>query len=116
MADFKLPTNSIVKQGKTFSAPKGTKKIRKFIIYRYDPATDENPRTDTYEIDMDSCGPMVLDALLKIKDEIDSSIALRRSCREGICGSCSMNIDGSNTLACTKAIADINNDVKIYLV
>jgi len=114
MADFKLPTNSIVKQGKTFSAPKGTKKIRKFIVYRYDPATDENPRTDTYEIDMDSCGPMVLDALLKIKDDIDSSIALRRSCREGICGSCSMNIDGSNTLACTKAIADIDSDVKIY--
>ncbi len=118
MADFKLPANSIIKKGKTFSAPvdnKGkAKNIRKFIIYRYDPATDENPRTDTFEVDMDNCGPMVLDALLKIKDEMDSSVALRRSCREGICGSCSMNIDGGNTLACTKAIADIEGDVTIY--
>jgi succinate dehydrogenase / fumarate reductase iron-sulfur subunit len=118
MAEFRLPANSIVKPGKTFSATnKGKSKAsntRKFIIYRYDPATDENPRTDSYEVDMDTCGPMVLDALLKIKDEMDSSVALRRSCREGICGSCAMNIDGGNTLACTKAITDIEGDVKIY--
>ncbi len=114
MADFKLPANSIVMKGKFFSAPKGTHNIRKFIVYRYDPATAENPRTDTYEVDMDSCGPMVLDALLKIKDETDSSVTLRRSCREGICGSCAMNIDGGNTLACTKPIAEIEGDVNIY--
>jgi succinate dehydrogenase / fumarate reductase iron-sulfur subunit len=63
---------------------------------------------------MDECGPMVLDALIKIKSEYDSSLTFRRSCREGICGSCAMNIDGANTLACTKAISDCKNDVKIY--
>jgi succinate dehydrogenase / fumarate reductase iron-sulfur subunit len=63
---------------------------------------------------MDNCGPMVLDALLKIKDAMDSTLSLRRSCREGICGSCSMNIDGSNTLACTQSIAEIKGDVKVY--
>ncbi len=114
MAEFRLPINSIIKSGKTFKAPAGTKNIKTFIIYRYDPASGKNPRTDHYEVDMDNCGAMVLDALLKIKDEIDSSLALRRSCREGICGSCSMNIDGSNTLACTKAIADIKGDVTVY--
>jgi len=114
MADFKLPANSVVRKGEYFKAPEGTKNIRKFIVYRYDPATEENPRTDTYEVDMDTCGPMVLDALLKIKDEMDSGVALRRSCREGICGSCSMNIDGRNTLACTKPIEEVEGDVKIY--
>lgn len=114
MAEFRLPINSIIKSGKTFKAPAGTKNIKTFIIYRYDPASGKNPHTDHYEVDMDNCGAMVLDALLKIKNEMDSSLALRRSCREGICGSCSMNIDGSNTLACTKAIADIKGDVTVY--
>ncbi len=57
---------------------------------------------------------MVLDALIKIKNEIDATLTFRRSCREGVCGSCAMNIDGINTLACTKAIEDIKGDVKIY--
>ncbi|MCH8177862.1 MAG: succinate dehydrogenase iron-sulfur subunit, partial [Proteobacteria bacterium] len=114
MAEFLLPANSVVKQGKVFKAAEGTSNIKKFIVYRYDPATGENPSTDTYEVDMDTCGPMVLDGLLKIKDQIDSTLSLRRSCREGICGSCSMNIDGTNTLACTKSIAEIKGDVKVY--
>ncbi|RTZ63440.1 MAG: succinate dehydrogenase iron-sulfur subunit [Aquificaceae bacterium] len=114
MAEFKLPANSIVGKGKHFSAPAGAKNIKTFIIYRYNPETDKHPSTDRYEIDMDNCGPMVLDALLKIKNEIDASVAFRRSCREGICGSCSMNIDGGNTLACTKPIAEIEGDVSIY--
>ena len=114
MAEFSLPANSVVKQGKLFKAAEDVTNIRRFIIYRYDPSTDENPYTDTYEVDMDSCGPMVLDALLKIKDQMDSTLSLRRSCREGICGSCSMNIDGSNTLACTQSISDIKGDVKVY--
>ena len=63
---------------------------------------------------MDNCGPMVLDALIKIKDEIDSSLTFRRSCREGICGSCSMNVDGTNTLACLKSIDDVKGSVNIY--
>lgn len=114
MAQFRLPANSIMMKGKHFKAPSSAKNIKKFEIYRYDPDTGKNPRIDTFDIDLDDCGPMVLDALLKIKNEIDSTLTLRRSCREGICGSCSMNIDGTNTLACTKAIADIKGKVKIY--
>ncbi len=114
MAEFKLPANSIVKIGKTYPAPEGATNVKVFKVYRYDPSTDENPAVDSFHIDMDNCGPMVLDALLKIKDEVDSSVSLRRSCREGICGSCSMNIDGQNTLACTKAIDDIEGDVTVY--
>ena len=115
MAEFALPKNSkIKKNGKTFKAPDGAKNVRKFKVYRYDPDSGENPRTDTYEIDMDNCGPMILDAVIKIKNEIDPSLTFRRSCREGICGSCAMNIDGENTLACTKAIEDVKGEVKIY--
>ncbi len=114
MADFKLPANSVVKIGKTYPAPEGASNIKVFKVYRYDPSTGENPSIDTYNIDRDNCGPMVLDALLKIKDEVDATVSLRRSCREGICGSCSMNIDGQNTLACTKAIDDIEGEVTVY--
>ncbi len=114
MAEFRLPANSIVKRGKVIKAPEGAKNIKEFIVYRYDPDSSQNPRTDTYEVDLDSCGPMVLDAIIKIKNEQDTTLTFRRSCREGICGSCAMNIDGGNTLACTKAIADIKGPVKIY--
>jgi len=114
MAEFKLPANSVVKPGKPFPAPAGAKNIKKFLVYRYDPESGENPRVDTFEIDLDNCGPMILDALLKIKNDVDATLSLRRSCREGICGSCSMNIDGRNTLACTAAIADYDGDIAIY--
>jgi succinate dehydrogenase / fumarate reductase iron-sulfur subunit len=114
MAEFTLPKNSKVTKGNTFKAPAGTKNVRTFKVYRWDPEDDANPRTDIYEIDMDSCGPMVLDALIKIKNETDATLTFRRSCREGICGSCAMNIDGRNTLACTKAIGDIKGEVAIY--
>lgn len=113
MAEFKLPANSIVKEGKTWAAPKGATRIKNLKIYRYDPASGENPRWDTYQIDLDDCAPMVLDALLKIKNEIDPTLTFRRSCREGICGSCSMNIGGGNTLACIKAIDEIDGDIVI---
>ena len=114
MAEFTLPKNSQVKEGKTFKAPAGAKRVKAFKIYRYDPETGENPRLDTYELDLDDTAPMVLDALMKIKGEVDSTLTFRRSCREGICGSCSMNIDGTNTLACLKSIDDVKGDVKIY--
>lgn len=114
MAEFTLPANSVVKKGKIFEAPTAAKNTKRFKIYRYDPDDGQNPRVDTYEIDLDSCGPMVLDALIKIKNEIDPTLTFRRSCREGICGSCSMNIDGLNTLACIKAIGDIKGDVNVY--
>jgi succinate dehydrogenase / fumarate reductase iron-sulfur subunit len=114
MAEFTLPANSIVGTGKTHAAPDGATRIRTFKVYRYDPDSGANPRVDSYAIDLDSCGPMVLDAIIKIKNEVDPTLTFRRSCREGICGSCAMNIDGTNTLACTKAIEDVDGDVKIY--
>jgi succinate dehydrogenase / fumarate reductase, iron-sulfur subunit len=114
MAEFSLPANSIVKKGKSFSAPDGAKRVKRFKIYRWDPDSGDNPRTDTYDVDLDACGPMVLDAIIKIKNEVDATLTFRRSCREGICGSCAMNIDGTNTLACTKAIDEVKDDVAIY--
>ena len=86
MVEFNLPANSVVKEGKSFSAPADAKNTRSFKIYRFDPDSGDNPRTDTYDIDLDKCGPMVLDALIKIKNEIDATLTFRRSCREGICG------------------------------
>ena len=114
MAQFRLPVNSRVKPGKTHTAASGASNPRTFKVYRYDPDADGPPRLDTYEVDMDACGPMVLDALIKIKDEIDPTLTFRRSCREGICGSCSMNIGGTNTLACTRAVEDFRGTLKIY--
>jgi succinate dehydrogenase / fumarate reductase, iron-sulfur subunit len=115
MAEFTLPRHSRIKDGKRFPAPDGAKRTREFKVYRWSPDDGDNPRTDTYEVDLDKCGPMVLDALIKIKNEIDPTLTFRRSCREGICGSCAMNIDGTNTLACTKAIEDCGKkEVPIY--
>src|SRR5262249_44728716 len=117
MAEFTLPPNARIdtRAGKTYRAAPGAKNVRTFRIYRFDPASGERPRIDRYELDMASCGPMVLDALLKIKNEIDATLSLRRSCREGICGSCAMNINGLNTLACTKSCAELGRgDVNIY--
>jgi succinate dehydrogenase / fumarate reductase iron-sulfur subunit len=114
MAEFTLPKNSKVRKGRHFPAvnPKGP--VRTFKVYRWNPDDDANPRTDTYDVDLGTCGPMVLDALIKIKNEIDPTLTFRRSCREGICGSCAMNIDGGNTLACTHAIDASSGEVRIY--
>ena len=114
MVEFSLPRNSKVTKGKYQKASKDARNIRKFHVYRWNPDDDKNPQLDTFEVDMDECGPMVLDALIAIKSKMDSSLTFRRSCREGICGSCSMNIDGTNTLACTKPIEDVRGDVAIY--
>ncbi len=114
MAEFTLPKNSKIGKGKTISATDGAKNKKVFHIYRWQPDSGKNPSMDTYEIDLDKCGPMVLDAIIYIKNELDSTLSFRRSCREGICGSCSMNIGGINTLACTMAIEDLNGDISIY--
>jgi len=106
MAEFSLPKNSKIQPGRRFPAAAGSKRVRDFKVYRWNPEDGRNPSVDTYEVDLDSCGPMVLDALIKIKNEIDPTLTFRRSCREGICGSCAMNIDGVNTLACICAIED----------
>ena len=113
MAEFTLPRNSRITKGRTYK-PEAGEKLKTFKIYRYDPDSGQNPRYDTYSIDLDKCGPMVLDALIKIKNEVDSTLTFRRSCREGICGSCAMNIDGVNTLACTHPIAAIRGAVKVF--
>ncbi len=120
MAEFTLPKNSKVTKGKSYKANGGAKNARRVNVYRWDPeevnekGEPKNPRIDTYEVDMDKCGPMVLDALIKIKNEMDSTLTFRRSCREGICGSCAMNIDGTNTLACIKDTKDIKGDINVY--
>jgi succinate dehydrogenase / fumarate reductase iron-sulfur subunit len=114
MAEFTLPANSKIGPGKTFKAPSGAKRVKAFRIYRWNPDDGQNPRIDTYELDLDQVGPMVLDALIAIKNEVDPTLTFRRSCREGICGSCAMNIDGTNTLACLKPTEEVNGDVKIY--
>lgn len=114
MAEFTLPKNSRIEKGEHYPAPSGATNVRSFKIYRWSPDDEKNPHTDTYDIDMDNCGPMVLDALIKIKNEIDPTLTFRRSCREGICGSCAMNIDGTNTLACTKGVDECKGDVAVY--
>src|SRR5712664_2140327 len=112
MSEFTLPANSKVGEGKHWPAPQeGAGHIKSFRIYRWNANDGANPTLDTFEIDLDKCGPMVLDALVKINDEIDPNLSYRRSCREGVCGSCAMNIDGTNTLACLTPISSLKSGV-----
>merc|ERR1712166_1509688 len=89
-------------------------KIKDVDIYRYDPDAGGEPTIQKYEVDLNACGPMTLDLLLKIKNEQDSTLTLRRSCREGICGSCAMSINGRNTLACLDRIEDDSKAMKVF--
>ncbi len=115
MVQIRLAKQDQVKKGTEHKAATTSSSIKKFQIYRWNPENSSNPQLDTFEVDLKECGPMVLDALIKIKNEIDSTLTFRRSCREGICGSCAMNIDGRNTLACTKHINDIKSKtINIY--
>ena len=114
MAKIRLPKNSKIRKGKDFPLKRSANQATKFQIYRWNPEDNESPRLDTYELNQDDCGFMVLDALIKIKNDVDATLTFRRSCREGICGSCAMNIDGTNTLACIKPLSEIKSTVKIY--
>lgn len=114
MVAFGLPALSKPRAGEEWGSPQGSAHAKRFQIYRWDPDTDKRPRLDVYHIDLDNCGPMVLDALIKIKNEIDPTLTFRRSCREGICGSCSMSINGRNWLACIEPIEDIAGDIRVY--
>ena len=115
MAQFTLPKNSKYTEGKSWPKPAGATNLQEFRIYRWNPDDGANPRIDTYYVDRSDCGPMVLDALIWIKNKVDSTLTFRRSCREGICGSCAMNIMGGNTLACTLGIDDCGSDtIRIY--
>lgn len=113
MVQLRLPENSRIKPGKIYKTVQPSATTKVFQIYRWNPDTPNNPTYDHFEIDLSKCGPMVLDALIKIKDENDTTLTFRRSCREGICGSCAMNIDGTNTLACIKPIAEVKGTVRI---
>ena len=113
MVQLTLPKNSKVKSGKSWPKPAGAKKTRTFKVYRFDPETGQNPRWDTYTLDTTKFGPMILDALIYIKNEVDPTLTFRRSCREGVCGSCAMNIGGRNTIACTKGHAEISGTISI---
>jgi succinate dehydrogenase / fumarate reductase iron-sulfur subunit len=114
MVQLTLPKNSQMTKGKVWDRPEGAKRLREFHVYRYDPDNEGNPRIDTYFVDLDDTAPMVLDGLLWIKNKVDPTLTFRRSCREGVCGSCAMNIDGTNTLACTKGADEISGTVKVY--
>jgi hypothetical protein len=95
----------------------GGPRLKQFKIYRWDPDSSTKPRMETFDVDLSTCGPMVLDALIKIKKEQDSSLTFRWSCQEGICGSCAMHIDGRNHLACLSEIpkdAEEGGVVNIY--
>ena len=114
MVQLTLPKNSKIVPGKTWAAPADAERTTEFRVYRWNPDDGQTPRIDTYFVDRDDCGPMVLDGLIWIKNKVDSTLTFRRSCREGVCGSCSMNIDGLNTLACTLAMDDVKAPVKVY--
>ncbi|MCZ7657659.1 MAG: succinate dehydrogenase iron-sulfur subunit [Xanthobacteraceae bacterium] len=114
MVELTLPKNSRVTEGRTWPKPEGATNLRELRVYRWNPDDGENPRLDTYWVDMDDCGPMILDALIWIKNRIDPTLTFRRSCREGVCGSCAMNIDGLNTLACTCGMDEVKGTVKVY--
>ena len=117
---FPVPRNlgvsaeSRIDRGRKWPAPIGITRVKTFEIYRYDPDSGDHPRIDTFEVDLDDCGPMVLDALIWIKNKIDPTLTFRRSCREGVCGSCAMNIDGTNWLACTRFISETEAPATIY--
>lgn len=134
MVQLRLPPNSRIQTGQLYTLKKERagpgketqsmqnslpKTIRTFQIYRWQPVMDgvqqepTLPRYDRFELDTSQCGPMVLDALMTLKNQVDTTLAFRRSCREGVCGSCAMNIDGVNTLACIQPIASIKGVIKI---
>jgi succinate dehydrogenase / fumarate reductase iron-sulfur subunit len=114
MVALTLPKNSRITKGKAWPKPAGAKHLREFRVYRWDPDAGANPRIDTYFVDLDDCAPMVLDGLIWIKNKVDPTLVFRRSCREGVCGSCAMNIGGENTLACTRAMDDVSGPVTVY--
>jgi len=114
MVELALPKNYKVDEGKAWTPPRGARNVREYRVYRWNPEDGQNPRLDTYFVDTDDCAPMVLDGLIWIKNKVDPTLTFRRSCREGVCGSCAMNIDGTNTLACTCGMEEIKGAIRIY--
>jgi succinate dehydrogenase / fumarate reductase iron-sulfur subunit len=86
-------------------------KKMKFSIYRYNPEVDKKPYYKDYEVELGDQDKKLLNALVKIKEELDDSVSFRRSCREGVCGSDALNINGRNVLACLTDLADLKEPV-----
>src|ERR1700692_4666113 len=114
MVQLTLPKNSKVTEGKTWPHRAKADAEREYRVYRWDREDGRNPRADTYYADAADCGPMVLDALFWIKNNVDSTLTFRRSCREGICGSCAMNMDGTNWLASPRFLLNLDTPATIY--
>ncbi|XWN32028.1 MAG: succinate dehydrogenase iron-sulfur subunit [Devosia sp.] len=114
MVQLTLPKNSRMTTGKTWDKPAGASNVREFRVYRWQEEDGKNPQMDTYYVDTDDCGPMILDGLFYIKNKVDPTLTFRRSCREGICGSCSMNINGLNGLACTTGMDEVKGPVTLH--
>jgi len=115
MVEFSLPKNSVVKKEKKIRAQENDVPIYRVEVYRWQPDDHENPHIDVFELPRDECGSMVLDVLFKIKNDLDGSLTFRRSCREGVCGSCAMNVNGKNTLSCISPLANYpSNTLRIY--
>src|SRR5690606_32761533 len=112
--NFGVLPGSRIERGRTWPAPTQASRTKSFEVYRDDPDSEENPRLDTFEVDLDACGPMVLDALIWIKIIVDPTLTFRRSGGEGLRGSCAMNMDGTNWLACTRYIDETNTPVQVY--
>lgn len=106
--------HSKITKGKTWPTPERATRLGTLHIYRFNPEGRDGARMDTFQVDLDDCGPMLLDALIWIKSKIDPTLGFRRSCREGICGSCAMTIDGTNWTACTRAMSDLAEPATIY--
>jgi succinate dehydrogenase / fumarate reductase iron-sulfur subunit len=120
MVQLRLPKNSVPIEGKKYSnvdalnEVASKNKTKTFKVYRWSGNESEQPKIDSFEISFPKSDTMVLDILNRIKSEVDPSLAYRKSCREGVCGSCSMNIDGVNTLACQKPLEECNDEINIY--
>ena len=112
--NFGLNRRSRMRDGKRWPKPKDAAAPLELSVYRYDPDQDDSPRIDTYTVDTERCGPMLLDALIHIKNHIDPTLTFRRSCREGVCGSCAMNINGRNWLACTQPIEELKEPARVF--
>jgi succinate dehydrogenase / fumarate reductase iron-sulfur subunit len=113
MVQLALPKNSRVGKGRHYAAPAGAQRVKTFKIYRYDPEGTENPRWDTYDVDVDACGPMLLDVLIHIKNHVDPTLTFRRSCREGVCGSCAKEIQIS-PLPSQPVVKDLVPDLTLF--
>ena len=121
MVQLSLPKNSVPIKGNSYSnvdlldeQSQQNHDIRVINVYRWSGEENTPPQIDRFEIDVKKAGTMVLDILNQIKAELDPSLTFRKSCREGVCGSCAMNIDGINTLACQKNIEECSDVINIY--